>query len=983
MSQVLAALTWHCSSSSNTGSGGSDISSCRPASDTSGSSGARGAGSAYGSGSSSTTGSLTLPELVRLTKQLLRLRPALGSGPRRGQGERETEAALSGLLEAIAEAGARHLLPARPPLSERMDSTEVGGKAGPWPVAHCADREQASPFRSGALLLHNLAKLGDGGRSSGGRSSGGVRLAEALAAHAVASAAEQRSPPHQHCQPQPHAPQPQHQSPSQSLPAVGCLEPRELQDLVWALGKVVGSVAGSGGAAGALHALAAALAARLAEPGLLGGMAPVGLSMVVYGMGKMGLPYSDTAVRRAVCEAVAGAARGGGCSPQALANMTWGLSRSLPQRAPRGAAALPLGLSGVGTAVTAAAVAVAAPGATGPNRGAQAVPGTTLQRRPMRLELQPQLQPQPPSAAPVSAAPLLQGTHVVAGGAGHAGGAGAAAVAAADAAQAAAVEALVAAAEPQLRAFKTRELANLLGGLTALGAFLGISDGGGVSASAAGPAAADPAGPGASAAARRLLAASRQYVSARLYDLGPQDVAELLYVYGSVYGSAAEDEPEEEEGIDLLAAGAGGGSGVAVTAEEGAVGGEAAGARLWPLLGALEERCLELLGGGAGGGRDRQQQQQHMYMRGYALGTCLWAFARLRYPAQRLVGAVAAGLAAGGEGAAAPAFVADLQLLPAATGISSIPAADMPPPQLARFAWALARLSLSADGRGGSAAVAGQQCASVPVALPAAALQRLCDAVAARLPQYDTQSLLMATWALAVLGGGQAAGAAAALDTAAGRLASLLVQAPLPQSAAAASGGAAAAAALRPGQLAMALWSVARLMDSGSGSGGEGAGMACLRLFNGSRGALLAALPHLGPQVRMIIILTPALRAPFLHLSAFLLLICCGTMPVSVVSGNSRNLGLTHMCTQGRCVCLHWPPGSGDAGLGLCHRAAQPRRRGPGGVVGARRGAGARPVRPRPGHGGRSHGALPLPPRAPDAGTAGDCRSAHVSGRGS
>eukprot|EP00198_Chlamydomonas_reinhardtii_P010801 XP_001700138.1 predicted protein [Chlamydomonas reinhardtii] len=103
--------------------------------------------------------------------------------------------------------------------------------------------------------------------------------------------------------------QPQHQSPSQSLPAVGCLEPRELQDLVWALGKVVGSVAGSGGAAGALHALAAALAARLAEPGLLGGMAPVGLSMVVYGMGKMGLPYSDTA--RLVGAVAAGLAAGG------------------------------------------------------------------------------------------------------------------------------------------------------------------------------------------------------------------------------------------------------------------------------------------------------------------------------------------------------------------------------------------------------------------------------------------------------------------------------------------------------------------------------------------------------------------------------------------------------------------------------------------------------------------------------------------------
>ncbi|KAG2434920.1 hypothetical protein HYH02_012118 [Chlamydomonas schloesseri] len=910
--EVFISLTGHCSGGHSSGIY---------------SSGASGTGSSNGSSSGIGTGiggieagALTLSELVQVSRQLLRLRPALlATASRRGQGDRDTAAALTELLGAVAEAGARHLHLAAPPqpVEHHVGSGSLDmvggaeGQFGPAAATRFRGRDQGggsggggSAFRAGALLLHNLAKLGDvsrggagtgcvgaGGAGGGGRSSGAVLLAEALAAHAMSSAVHPQPPQTQSAQAL---------SKLQPLPAVRGLEPRELQDLVWALGKVVGSAAaaavhaapatpapptpytataasssetqsgangssarapgagmsynlgvaaaaaaaaaatatGTGAGVGAVRALAAALAARLEEPGLLGGMAPVGLSMVVYGMGKMGLQYSDAAVRAAVCEAVAGAARGGGCGPQALANMAWGLSRSLPppHLLPRHAS--PSGPGAVG-ATAAGAVSVSSAPSTSPNR-AVASSGGALHRRPLFSQ-------SPPQHAAPSAARGVPVFPAEAAGRASSG-------AAADAAQAAAVEALVAASEAQLRAFKPRELANLLGGLTALGAFGDVGHSRNPSASASAAAGTAPA----AAAAWRLLHASRQYVGARLHDLGPQDVAELLYVYGSVYGSAVEDEPEEggeEEEEDEIRAGH-----VGQAAAGG--GGAAAGARLWPLLRALEARCLELLGcssGGDGGdsgrgGRGRQQQPQpqpqQVQMRGYALGTCLWAFARLRYPAQRLVAAVGAGLAAGGEGAAAspsgaqvPAFAADLQSpspTPAGSNNSSL-AGDMPPQQLARFAWALARLSLSAERAAGAAAFASQQSQPAAALLPAAALQRLCDAVAARLPAYDTQSLLMATWALAVLGGGRVAGASAALDAAAGRLAAVLAGA----AAGAVPGG---APGLTPGQLAMALWSTARLMESGSGSGGEGAGMQCLRLFNGSRGALLAALPRLGPQ---------------------------------------------------------------------------------------------------------------------------------------
>jgi hypothetical protein len=113
------------------------------------------------------------------------------------------------------------------------------------------------------------------------------------------------------------------------------------------------------------------------------------------------------------------------------------------------------------------------------------------------------------------------------------------------------------------------------------------------------------------------------------------------------------------------------------------------------------------------------------------------------------------------------------------------------------------------------------------------------------------QSLLLSGWALAALGCARHP----VTEDLAARLAPLLTPSAARQR-----------PPLQPSQLAMGLWSVARLMeaggsggaggrgggagpDAGGEEGGGGPGLACLQLFSASRAALLSALPSADGQV--------------------------------------------------------------------------------------------------------------------------------------
>ncbi|EFJ41489.1 hypothetical protein VOLCADRAFT_107691 [Volvox carteri f. nagariensis] len=632
----------------------------------------------------------------------------------------------------------------------------------------------AAAARCGAALLHNLVKLWDGGGVGGG---GLQRLAEAVAAAATRQ------------------------------PLVSSLDSRSLQDLIWALGKLDSSV----NRLPAVGQLVSALAARLTEPGLLDHMSPVGLSMVVYGMGKLGVPYPDISVRRAVAAAVAASAPS--CEPQALANMAWGFSRT--------------------------AESILSPPATPSWSGTPA-------------SAQPQLRSRlpgwssTPSPARGSEAPEL----------------------------AACVE-LCRSAVRQLDRFKPREAANLLGGLAALGALT------------------DPR-------VRPLLDAIVSYLHLRLGELGPQDLAELLYVYAiaaapapaasrelvatrhhdwnmvantrptdqkvSLLPNAVQEmqaqlsggHPTGSAGVPALDVAAATASGVHDV--EGALHQALHNSEMWALL---EQRCLELL----------------PLSPAYQVATMLWAFAHLTHRPTGLLSAVTGaltcqqGAAAGncpgaqrgktGPSRPAPVHSANAatpnRVGPAPTGVKAgRPSSDpgvgpqaesgssrgrshsqqhhagrpgqhlqpprrsslelrtegargaelvmdlesLPPAQVARLVWALARLSAG---------------------VPPAGLRRLCGPLRSRMAEFDTQSLLMMAWGLATLG----CPGDAVLELVVGRLTALLPS-------------------LEPDQLPMALWSVAKLMTTDSGS--PLPGMSVMQFFHASRGPLAMALPRLAPQ---------------------------------------------------------------------------------------------------------------------------------------
>ncbi|KXZ54771.1 hypothetical protein GPECTOR_4g841 [Gonium pectorale] len=515
------------------------------------------------------------------------------------------------------------------------------------------------------------------------------------------------------------------------------LDARALQDLVWVLGKLHPSYHTHG----TVRQLLEQLKDRLAQPGLLAAMTPVGLSMVVYGMGKVGAVYNDPAVRRAVSAAVSAAAARPDCGPQALANMAWGLSRTLPPLpSPAAPAAVvrPAAAPGLWPGATHRAVVAAGPGA----------PGDTV------------------------------------------AGARSGAVSPVDAADAAlirqALAVLAEAACQQLEAFKPREIANMLGAMATLGAL------------------ADPR-------VGSLLDAARPYLRHRVRQLGPQDLAELLYAYGSAASQAS--------------AGAAGAVGAARAvgkvgsgSRASGVGGQQHSAAEFVEL--LESRCLAVLPSTPP----------------YQLATMLWGLAHLQgggHRAVRLPAAVAAALerprgapfpilaqeyseqkqgpwqqqrsderrygldSREQHGRSAAAGLGPSEAVPPGLDLGSREA--LPACHLARMLWALAELGAR---------------------VPRAGLEELCRVLGRRITELDPQALLMCSWALAALG----CPLHPSLEPLASRLASLLP-------------------ALAPPQLAMALWSVAKLIHTARG---DLPGMASLRLFQDSRGPLLAALPRLG-----------------------------------------------------------------------------------------------------------------------------------------
>ncbi|GLI67311.1 hypothetical protein VaNZ11_011497, partial [Volvox africanus] len=613
--------------------------------------------------------------------------------------------------------------------------------------------------RCAAAILHNLVKLGGGGGS------GMQRLVEAIGAA------------------------------WQTL--VPSLDSRSLQDLVWALGKVGAPIQ----ILPPSRQLLVALMARLAEPGLLDCMSTIGLSMVVYGMGKVGLPYTDMHVRRAVAGAVAAAASASGppgCEPQALANMAWGLSR--------------MASASAGPAV----------------RSAATVTSMTSQGA------APSLQPMQPQTLCHTQGPSSS-------------------ICSLNAPERAACIQLACAAMRQLDHFKPRELANLLGGLAALGAFT------------------DPL-------VIPLLDACRTYARLRLRELGPHDVAEVLYAYaiaatamapvlphGSsrpvATSSAIVREPQLLR-LPRQQIGAAVDTGNTTPAAVG-IGNALEplhDSELWALL---EQRCMEVL----------------PHCPTYQLATMLWAFTHLGHRPASLLSAVVSALPSRpfrddhtdaqpglmhsrkvaelpplyeapaqlhgsvstanetaahiggndrpqvplgrsqqqqqqrqkrghqkqnmrhGQQARQSGYTVEMQREDACQGLV-LDLELLPPMQMSQLVWALAKLDAGVPRQG---------------------LQRLCAALQGQITHFDTKSLLVTIWGLATLG----CPANATLEPVVGCLATVLPS-------------------LDTVQLPMALWSIAKLMTTAGGKSLPS--MAVLRFFQASRGPLTAALPRLTPQ---------------------------------------------------------------------------------------------------------------------------------------
>ncbi|GFR50333.1 hypothetical protein Agub_g12541, partial [Astrephomene gubernaculifera] len=890
---LLHSLLHHCRCGGGCGGAGGDASS---SSDNSAGSNCSRDSSASGDGNGSSDGGMSLSQLLRISRQLLKVvRPGPGSGPPRriprgvcrshaAAAEEEVEevveeevegpaggssTVLLELLDAIAGAAAGQV---EESLIAGVQAVQAAEEEQEQHRRRMQQHQSPGSISSGSAsascvtalrLLHLLVKMGN----SGGSGSGMQRLTEAAAAAAV-----------RYC-------------------LVTSLDVRLLQDLIWALGKLDPSYH----SLPPVRQLLTELTARLAEPGLLTGMAPVGLSMVLYGMGKVGLPYTDLNVRQAVCDAVAVAAAAPDCSPQALANMAWGLSRtvraaltlnpttqssspvpSLASTAAAAAAPPPPPELPRGSLPTTSMTAKAAPKSASPTCSVptvqfpptvqQASHGALAAVAPVRIPPGGiAMQANRPAHAaqlphPLSATVLthdhpndnlLVGTAA----AGDPTGTTDPTIPALNRA----LVALTEASERTLPDFKPREMANLLGALAALGAL--------------GPTHADPR-------VTRLLAASRRYVRRRLHDMESRDLAEVLYAYGTAVArqEVAEEAAEEEMmmvrmammGGDLAAVSrrtfvaqsssssssgghdaqqrSGNGSGDSTVArgededEDDDDGGN--NTAFWR---ALEQRCVAVLPGCGS----------------YQVATLVWGFARAGRPAGPLAAAVVGALAtrwppgawrrageeeepqereghkeqreqkeqqqqqeqevykerqqqeregyqkqqqqqqqrSGGRGGKPSALVLDLDS-----------PAELPASQLVRLLWGLARWR---------------------VGVPPPALRRVCGVLRRRLGEFDTQALLLTTWALASLG--------CPTHPVLQALADRLRLSALPS--------------LQPPQLPLALWAVAKAMQAetrgGSGGGGGGGGgrgvdlgggLAVVRLFHAARGPLLAALPRLRPQ---------------------------------------------------------------------------------------------------------------------------------------
>ncbi|GIL54963.1 hypothetical protein Vafri_10646 [Volvox africanus] len=728
---------------------------------------------------------ISLQHLLHVSRQLVRLRPrsqepSAGSVKLAFQGPASVEMPLT----KPANRRTNSIAPTAPGLHALVDQLAVStacrleaaeeGKQGiellPSAAGGCdAIRNSVGHFdgrggeaniavaaRCAAAILHNLVKLGGSGGGGGMQ-----RLVEAVAA-------TRRT-------------------------LVPSLDSRSLQDLVWALGKLGASIQSLPPA----RQLLVTLMARLAEPGLLDCMSTVGLSMVVYGMGKIGLPYADMHVRRAVGGAVAAAASASGppgCEPQALANMAWGLSR-------------------MASASAAAVTAMASRGAA------------------------PSLQPLQPQTVCHTQGPSSSICH-------------------SNASDLAACVQLAGAAMRQLDRFKPRELANLLGALAALGAFT------------------DPR-------ITPLLDACRTYARLRLRELGPHDVAELLYAYaiastamvpvlprGSsrplATSSAAVREPQLLR-LPRQQIGAAMNTGANTTPVAAGIVNASEplhDSELWALL---ERRCMEVL----------------PHCPTYQLATMLWAFTHLGHRPAGLLSAVVSalpfrpygddhtdaqpGLIRGNRKVAElpPLYEAPAQQHGSVSTANETAAhisgnnglqvplgrshhhqqqqrrkrghqkqnmqhgqqapqsglavemqredacqrlvldlESLPPMQMSQLVWALAKLDARVSHQG---------------------LRRLCAALHGQITHFDTKSLLVTIWGLATLG----CPGNATLEPVVGCLTTLLPS-------------------LDTEQLPMALWSIAKLMTTAGGKSLPS--MAVLRFFQASRGPLTAALPRLTSQ---------------------------------------------------------------------------------------------------------------------------------------
>ncbi|KAG2490831.1 hypothetical protein HYH03_010752 [Edaphochlamys debaryana] len=689
-------------------------------------------------------GALELGELCTVSRQLLALGLRAGEEGRRSWAPHGSAVAspaaapaaaeLRPLLAALAESAAEHLEAGAEPGPE----VEAEARAGPnnSGSGNGSSNGGGSDAGDGAVLLHNLAKLGaDVAPSS--------RLAEAVAAAGLA----------------------------QGLAAA--LAPRALQDLVWALGKL-------GPAARRLPAvrqLVRQLERRLAEPGLLHGMNSVGLSMLVYGMGKIGLPYSAPLAAAAVCGAVAAAVAAPECPPQAVSNMAWGLARSLgggvrdtdmpaapPPPPPPGPPRPP---------VASAARTGAAPTAAGPAALTRPRPGPG----------RPPLPSLPPPAVGIAAA--------------------------------AAAAALAAAATPLLSAgaLKPREAANLLGGLAAL-AILPTPPAPPPSSPYLQPpspytTASAPPTTAASALPwiAPLLAASTAYVASRVDELGPQDVAELLYTYGTFAAAA-----------DASCAAAAAASG-AVQRGYGS-GGQERSELAWMAAAALgADGGSAQAGGGAGAGdwgralARLEARLVHTLPRAapYQVATAVWAFGHLaqHHRPSQLLEALEGALAGPAEAHTGPGPhrgpTARANSSPRPDGGAAWGEAwadALPGSQLARMAWGLARLRW--EPRAG-------------------ALQGLSAAAGRRAADMDPHALLLTLASLAALRCPRHASA----DALAARLGPHLPS-------------------LEPPRLALALWAAGRLVEAAGGEVGHD--MALLRMLSSARGPLVACLPRMGPR---------------------------------------------------------------------------------------------------------------------------------------